>query len=85
MEGNDLYFGLTSPDLLRKIDRSFPCNVGEYVDLSQLVVGDQASGKSSVLEALTKLSFSRTIVVAMRLVEWHASSDPSHSITTKKT
>jgi len=95
MEGNGLYFGLTSPDLLRKIDRSFPCNVGEYVDLPQLVVGeyvdlpqlvvgDQASGKSFVLEALTKLPFPRAAVVAMRLVEWHASSDPSHPMTIKK-
>ncbi len=85
MEGNGSYFGLASPDFLRKIDRPFPCNVGKYVDLPQLVVGDQASGKSSVLEALTKLPFPRAAVVAMRLVEWHASSDPSHPMTTKKT
>jgi GTPase SAR1 family protein len=53
-------FGLASPDLLEKIDRLFACNVGEYVDLPQLVVvGDQSSGKSSVLEALTKLPFPR--------------------------
>ena len=84
MEVNGSYFSLTSPDPLRKIDRPFPCNVGEYVDLPQLVVGDHFSGKSSVLEALTKLPFPRAAVVAMRLVEWHASSELSHPMTIKK-
>ena len=51
---------IVSPALLEKIDRLFACNVGEYVDLPQLVVvGDQSSGKSSVLEALTGLPFPR--------------------------
>ena len=60
MQGNSSHFGLASPDLLEKIDKLFACNVGEYVDLPQLVVvGDQSSGKSSVLEALTKLPFPR--------------------------
>ena len=60
MEGGSSGFGLASPDLLEKIDRLFACNVGEYVDLPQLVVvGDQSSGKSSVLEALTNLPFPR--------------------------
>ena len=60
MKGNGSHFGLASPDLLEKIDRLFACNVGEHVDLPQLVVvGDQSSGKSSVLEALTKLPFPR--------------------------
>ncbi len=60
MEGDGSHFGLASPDLLEKIDRLFACNVGEHVDLPQLVVvGDQSSGKSSVLEALTKLPFPR--------------------------
>ena len=52
--------GLADPSLLEKIDKLFACNVGEYVDLPQLVVvGDQSSGKSSVLEALTNLPFPR--------------------------
>lgn len=60
MEETGSHFGLASADLLEKIDRLFACNVGEYVDLPQLVVvGDQSSGKSSVLEALTKLLFPR--------------------------
>lgn len=51
---------LADPVLLDKIDRLFACNVGEYIDLPQLVVvGDQSSGKSSVLEGLTKLPFPR--------------------------
>jgi GTPase SAR1 family protein len=51
---------LADPSLLEKIDKLFACNVGEYINLPQLVVvGDQSSGKSSVLEGLTKLKFPR--------------------------
>ncbi|CRG85853.1 Interferon-induced GTP-binding protein Mx [Talaromyces islandicus] len=51
---------LADPALLDKIDKLFACNVGEYINLPQLVVvGDQSSGKSSVLEGLTKLAFPR--------------------------
>ena len=32
------HLGLASADLLEKIDRLFVCNVGEYVDLPQLVL-----------------------------------------------
>lgn len=51
---------LADPALLEKIDKLSACNVGEYINLPQLiVVGDQSSGKSSVLEGLTKLKFPR--------------------------
>ena len=51
---------IAGPALLNKIDRLFAFVVVEYVALPQLVVvGDQSSGKSSVLEGLTKLPFPR--------------------------
>ena len=52
--------GLAESVLLGKIDKLFACNVGDYTDLPQLVVvGDQSSGKSLVLEGLTGLPFPR--------------------------
>ena len=54
------YTKIGDPALLDRIDKLFTCNVGEYIDLPQLVVvGDQSSGKSSVLEGLTRLPFPR--------------------------
>ena len=51
---------IADPVLLNKIDKLFACGVGEYIPLPQLVVvGDQSSGKSSVLEGLTELPFPR--------------------------
>ena len=54
------YSRLGDPALLDRIDRLFTCNVGDYIDLPQLVVvGDQSSSKSSVLEGLMNLPFPR--------------------------
>ena len=51
---------MADPVLLDKIDRLFACGVGGYIALPQIaVVGDQSSGKSSVLEGLTDLPFPR--------------------------
>ncbi|CAH0019345.1 unnamed protein product, partial [Clonostachys rhizophaga] len=53
-------FNLVDSSLLEKIDRLFACKAGDYIDLPQLVVvGQQSSGKSSVLEGLTGLPFPR--------------------------
>ncbi|KAG4257564.1 hypothetical protein FPRO03_13870 [Fusarium proliferatum] len=51
---------LTSPDRLRKIDQLREKNIATYLALPQLVaVGDQSSGKSSLLENLTGIPFPR--------------------------
>jgi hypothetical protein len=55
------------PVLLDKIDKLIKLGVGEYVSLPQLVVvGDQSSGKSSVLEGLTELPFPRDSTLCTR-------------------
>ncbi|KAL1638192.1 hypothetical protein SLS58_008932 [Diplodia intermedia] len=51
---------LADPAILSKIDKLFACNAGHHIDLPQIVVvGDQSSGKPSVLEGLTRLPFPR--------------------------
>jgi hypothetical protein len=46
--------------LLEKVDKLFATGVGHHIPLPQIVVvGDQSSGKSSVLEGLTGLPFPR--------------------------
>lgn len=51
---------LADPAMLEKIDKLFACNVGNYIDLPQIVVvGDQSSGKSSGLGGLTGIDFAR--------------------------
>ncbi|KAK1624560.1 dynamin family protein [Colletotrichum phormii] len=51
---------LTSAGRLQKIDQLREKNIGAYLPLPQLVaVGDQSSGKSSLLESLTGIPFPR--------------------------
>ncbi|MCJ1463406.1 hypothetical protein MMC07_002013 [Pseudocyphellaria aurata] len=60
MEGSTNSNSLADPARLEIIDKLFEFNIGDSVPLPQLlVVGDQSSGKSSVLEGLTGLSFPR--------------------------
>ncbi|KAL7935214.1 P-loop containing nucleoside triphosphate hydrolase protein [Trichoderma chlorosporum] len=49
---------LSNPALLEKVDKLRDFNIGRLVPLPQLVVvGDQSSGKSSLLESLTGIPF----------------------------
>lgn len=53
-----------APQKTGSANKLFACNMGEYVDIPQLVVVDnQSSGKNSVLEALTNLSFLLVLTV----------------------
>lgn len=46
--------------MLGKIDKLFACGVGEHVNLPQIVfVGDQSSGKSSIVEGLVRMAVAR--------------------------
>ncbi|KXJ85102.1 interferon-induced GTP-binding protein Mx2 [Microdochium bolleyi] len=59
--------GLGNQSVLSKIDKLRELNVGAFIPLPQLiVVGDQSSGKSSVLEGLTGFSFPRAAGLCTR-------------------
>ncbi|POR31830.1 Interferon-induced GTP-binding protein Mx1 [Tolypocladium paradoxum] len=59
--------GLGNQAMLTKIDKLRELNVGSMIPLPQLVVvGDQSSGKSSVLESLTGFSFPRATGLGTR-------------------
>ncbi|KAG7293325.1 hypothetical protein NEMBOFW57_003373 [Staphylotrichum longicolle] len=58
---------LVSASILRKIDKLRERNIGKHVPLPQLVVvGDQSSGKSSLLESLTGIPFPRNVELCTR-------------------
>lgn len=60
---------LGSLSLLNKIDKLRDLNIGHLVPLPQIVaVGDQSSGKSSVLESLTGFRFPRAPGLCTRYV-----------------
>ena len=76
---------LADPELLAKIDKLFACGVGDYVALPQIiVVGDQSSGKSSVLEGLTELPFPRDSGLCTRFatqITFRRAKETSISVT----
>ena len=58
---------LADPALLEAIDKLFELNICEYGALPQLlVIGDQSSGKSSVLEGLTGNPYPRASTLCTR-------------------
>lgn len=75
--------GLGNQAMLDKIDRLRELNVGAIVSLPQLVVvGDQSSGKSSVLESLTGFSFPRAAGLCTRYAtQITCRREPQRSVT----
>jgi hypothetical protein len=57
---NSTLANLSTPDLLNLIDQLQEIGIGDEIKLPQIIViGSQSSGKSSVLEAISRLSFPR--------------------------
>ena len=64
---DSLDFGIDQKTLLDELDKLRDYGVDEFVELPQLVVvGDQSSGKSSVLEAISELPFPRSSIRCTR-------------------
>jgi GTP-binding protein EngB required for normal cell division len=64
---DSLDFGDEQKTLLDELDKLREYGVDKYIELPQLiVVGDQSSGKSSVLEAITELPFPRSSIRCTR-------------------
>ncbi|KAK8133708.1 hypothetical protein PG984_005720 [Apiospora sp. TS-2023a] len=74
---------LASPVLLRKIDELREKNISQHIPLPQLVVvGDQSSGKSSLLETLTGIPFERNVELCTRYATQITSRrDPESRVT----
>ncbi|KAK3313395.1 putative dynamin [Apodospora peruviana] len=71
---------LNSSDRLRKIDLLRERNIGKLLPLPQLVaVGDQSSGKSSLLESLTGIPFPRDHKLCTRYVTQITHRRDNHS------
>src|ERR1700712_3009909 len=64
---DNIDFGDEQRGLLDELDKLREHGVDKYVELPQIVVvGDQSSGKSSVLEAISELPFPRSSIRCTR-------------------